>query len=100
MVRLQVIITERRLYASTYWKSSVLLDPIDHSGREGKEKRYLVPGLWVTSINLSVGHLIRLLVHPSRAAENVLLQVRNGVQNDTRLRGLPAIQVIDDCSET
>ena len=81
-----------------------VLAQVCRSGRgkksQGLGKRYLVPGLGVTSIDLSVGHLIRLLVHPSRAAEDVLLQVWDCVQNDTRLGRLPAIQVVDDCNRT
>ncbi len=58
---------------------------------------YLVPGLGIASVDLPVWHLVRLLVHPSRAAEDVLLQVWEGVQDDARLVSLPAVQVVHHC---
>ena len=57
----------------------------------------LVPALGVDSILLPVWHLIRLQVHASRRAEDVLFYAGRSVQNDLRLVRLPPVHVVDRC---
>lgn len=56
----------------------------------------LVPRLGVGRVALDVRRLVRLEVDPSRGAEDVLLQPGKRLEDGLCLRGLAAVEVVDD----
>lgn len=55
-----------------------------------------MPRLGVGGVALDVRELVSLEVHTSGGAEDVLLEVGQRIQDRLRLRGLAAVEVVDD----